>query len=143
MTILRAWFAIPLWKRVLGALALGLIFVLVWPEATPAVALIGDLFVRAIRMLVAPIVLVAIGAGITSLADPKRLGSRGERTIALFAFTTGVAVSVGMAVATLIRPSALQILFVHTSLPRLVANLPLLPFFRAAPAVDAEPMART
>ena len=104
MTILRAWFAIPLWKRVLGALALGLIFALVWPEATPAVAFIGDLFVRAIRMLVAPIVLVTIAAGITSLADPKRLGSLGGRTIGLFALTTGIAVSVGMAVATLIRP---------------------------------------
>ena len=45
----------------------------------------GDLFVRAIRMLVAPIVLVTIAAGITSLADPKRLGRLGARTIGLFA----------------------------------------------------------
>ena len=88
MTFLRAWFAIPLWKRVLGALALGLLFALVWPQATPAVAFIGDLFVRAIRMLVAPIVLVTIAAGITALGDPKRLGSLGGRTIGLFAFTT-------------------------------------------------------
>ena len=104
MAMLRAWFAIPLWKRVLGALVLGLLFALVWPAATPAVAFIGDLFVRAIRMLVAPIVLVTIAAGITALADPKRLGSLGGRTIGLFAFTTAVAVSVGMVVATLIRP---------------------------------------
>ncbi|MBA3729241.1 MAG: dicarboxylate/amino acid:cation symporter [Sphingomonas sp.] len=104
MTILRAWFAIPLWKRVVGALALGLLFALVWPAATPAVAFIGDLFVRAIRMLVAPIVLVTIAAGITSLADPKRLGSLGGRTIGLFALTTAIAVSVGMTVATLIGP---------------------------------------
>lgn len=104
MTVLRAWFAIPLWKRVLGALSLGLVFALAWPEGTPAVAFIGDLFVRAIRMLVAPIVLVTIAAGITSLADPKRLGSLGGRTIGLFAFTTLIAVSVGMMVATLIRP---------------------------------------
>ena len=50
-----------------------LLFALAWPEATPAVVFIGDLFVRAIRTLVAPIVLVTIAAGITSLADPKRL----------------------------------------------------------------------
>lgn len=106
MRLLRGWFAIPLWKRVLGALALGLIFALVWPQATPAVAFMGDLFVRAIRMLVAPIVLVTIAAGITSLADPKRLGGLGGRTIGLFAFTTFIAVSVGMAVATLVRPGA-------------------------------------
>lgn len=104
MRIARAWFATPLWKRVLGALALGLLFALVWPEATPAVAFMGDLFVRAIRMLVAPIVLVTIASGITTLADPKRLGSLGGRTVGLFAVTTVVAVSVGMAVATLVRP---------------------------------------
>ena len=67
-------------------------------------AFVGDLFVRAIRMLVAPIVLVTIAAGITALADPKRLGSLGGRTIALFAATTAIAVSVGMAVAMLVRP---------------------------------------
>ena len=98
------WFAIPLWKRVLGGLALGLVFAIVWPEGTPYVAFLGDMFVRAIRMLVAPIVLVTIAAGITSLADPKRLGSLGGRTVALFAGTTVAAVSVGMLVATLVRP---------------------------------------
>jgi len=98
------WFRIALWKRVLAALALGLAFAFAWPSATPYVAFMGDLFVRAIRMLVAPIVLVTIASGITALADPKRLGSLGGRTIGLFAFTTFVAVSVGMLVATLIRP---------------------------------------
>jgi Na+/H+-dicarboxylate symporter len=106
MRLLRAWIAVPLWKRVLGALALGLLFAAVWPEATPAVQFMGDLFVRAIRMLVVPIVLVTIAAGITSLGDPKRIGGLGGRTIGLFALTTALAVSVGMAVATLIRPGA-------------------------------------
>ena len=104
LTVLRGWFAIPLWKRVLGALVLGVVFALVWPAGTKYVAFLGDLFVRAIRMLVAPIVLVTIASGITALADPKRLGSLGARTIALFAATTAIAVSVGMGVATLIRP---------------------------------------
>ncbi|RJF90623.1 dicarboxylate/amino acid:cation symporter [Sphingomonas cavernae] len=104
MRMIRGWFAIALWKRVLGGLALGLVLAFVWPSAAPSVAFIGDLFVRAIRMLVAPIVLVTIAAGITSLADPRRLGSLGGRTIGLFALTTAIAVSVGMAVATLVQP---------------------------------------
>jgi len=103
---LRFWFAIPLWQRVVGALVLGVIFALVWPAVAPYVQFIGDLFVRAIRMLVAPIVLVTIAAGITSLADPKKLGSLGARTVGLFAATTAIAVSVGMLVATAIRPGA-------------------------------------
>ncbi|RDE07063.1 dicarboxylate/amino acid:cation symporter [Sphingomonas aracearum] len=98
------WFAIPLWQRVLGALFLGLLFALVAPGATPHVQFLGDLFVRAIRMLVAPIVLVTIASGITALADPKRLGSLGGRTVGLFAATTAIAVSVGMLVAGLVRP---------------------------------------
>ncbi|MBX3565142.1 MAG: dicarboxylate/amino acid:cation symporter [Sphingomonas sp.] len=104
MHVLRMWFGIALWKRVLAALALGLVFALVWPSAAPSVMFMGDLFVRAIRMLVAPIVLVTIASGITALADPKRLGSLGGRTIGLFAFTTAIAVSVGMLVATLVQP---------------------------------------
>lgn len=103
---MRFWFAIPLWQRVVGALVLGVVFALVWPAGAPYVQFLGDLFVRAIRMLVAPIVLVTIAAGITSLADPKKLGSLGARTIGLFAATTAIAVSVGMLVATIIRPGA-------------------------------------
>jgi Na+/H+-dicarboxylate symporter len=103
---MRFWFAIPLWQRVVGALILGVVFALVWPAGAPYVQFIGDLFVRAIRMLVAPIVLVTIAAGITSLADPRKLGSLGARTIGLFAATTAIAVSVGMLVATVIRPGA-------------------------------------
>jgi Na+/H+-dicarboxylate symporter len=101
---MRGWFAIPLWQRVLGGLVLGLVLALVWPEAAPKVAFLGDLFIRAIRMLVAPIVLVTIAAGITSLADPKRLGTLGGRAVGLFAAMTFVAVTVGMAVAMLVRP---------------------------------------
>lgn len=98
------WFAVPLWQRVIGGLVLGVALALIWPGAAPYVAFLGDMFVRAIRMLVAPIVLVTIAAGITTLGDPKRLGSLGGRTIGLFALTTAIAVSVGMAVALVIRP---------------------------------------
>ncbi|MGN6818573.1 MAG: dicarboxylate/amino acid:cation symporter [Sphingomonas sp.] len=106
MSVVRFWFAIPLWQRVVGALILGVVFALAWPAGAPYVQFLGDLFVRAIRMLVAPIVLVTIAAGITSLADPKQLGSLGARTIGLFAATTAIAGSVGMLVATVIRPGA-------------------------------------
>src|SRR3569623_648780 len=101
---MRRWFAIPLWQRVVGALILGVVLALAVPAGALYVQFIGDLFVRAIRMLVAPIVLVTIAAGITSLADPKKLGSLGVRTIGLFALTTAIAVSIGMLVASLLQP---------------------------------------
>lgn len=101
---MRAWFAIPLWKRVVGGLVLGVLLGLFWPEAAPAVKIVGDLFVRLIKMLVVPVVLVTIAAGIASLGDPRRLGPIGGRTVGLFALTTLLAVSIGMAVGLLVRP---------------------------------------
>lgn len=100
----RGWFRIPLWKRVVGGLAIGLLVGLFWPSAAPHFAFLGDIFVRLIKMLVAPIVLITITAGITSLGDPKRLGSLGGRTVLLFASTTVIAVALGMAVAALVHP---------------------------------------
>ncbi|PCD02276.1 dicarboxylate/amino acid:cation symporter [Sphingomonas spermidinifaciens] len=104
--MITRWLAVPLWLRVLGGLVLGVLLGLAWPEAAPRVVLLGEWFVRAIRMLVAPIVLVTIAAGIASMADPAKLGRLGLRTIGLFAATTLAAVAIGMAVAALVQPGA-------------------------------------
>ncbi|WP_288413274.1 dicarboxylate/amino acid:cation symporter [uncultured Sphingomonas sp.] len=101
---MRRWFAIPLWQRVVGALFLGVALGLLWPDGAAAIKIIGDLFVRLIKMLVVPVVLITIAAGIASLGDPRRLGGIGGRTVALFAFTTLIAVSVGMGFGLLLQP---------------------------------------
>ena len=106
MRLIRGWFAIPLWQRVVGGLVLGVALGLLWPEAAGAIRLVGELFVRLIKMLVVPVVLVTISAGIATLGDPRRLGSIGLRTVGLFAATTLVAVSIGMAAGLLLRPGA-------------------------------------
>lgn len=104
VTILRGWFAITLWKRVVAGLVLGALLGALWPEAAPSVKIVGDLFVRLIKMLVVPVVLITIAAGIAGLGDPRRLGPIGGRTIGLFALTTLIAVSLGMGVGLLVRP---------------------------------------
>jgi Na+/H+-dicarboxylate symporter len=101
---MRRWFATPLWQRVVAGLLLGVALGALWPEGAAAIRLVGDLFVRLIRMLVVPVVLVTIAAGISALGDPRRLGAIGGRTVAIFAATTLVAVTVGMAVGLLLRP---------------------------------------
>ena len=101
---LRGWFAVPLWQRVLGAMVAGVLLGLLWPAATGAIAFIGELFVRVIRMLVVPIVFISIASGVTALADPRKLGSVGARTVGLFAATTFCAVSIGMIVGLMLEP---------------------------------------
>src|SRR5690606_23778913 len=75
-----------------------------WGEGATSISWVGDVFVRLIRMLVVPLVFLTIASGVAALADPKRLGSIGVKTLAMYVFTTALAVSVGLTVATLIGP---------------------------------------
>lgn len=102
----RVWTGIALWKRILAALLLGVAAGLLFGEAMLALAWIGELFLRLIRMLVVPLVLAVVVSGLAGLGDPRRLGSIGIRTLLLYLFTTACAVAIGIAVATLIQPGA-------------------------------------
>lgn len=101
---LRWWFGVALWQRILAALVLGAIVGVAWGPGTTSITWIGELFVRLIRMLVVPLVFLTIAAGVAALADPKRLGSIGVKTLAMYVFTTALAVTTGLTVATLIGP---------------------------------------
>ena len=80
--IRRYWFDVVLWKRVLLALVLGAIVGTVVGEAAVEIKWMGDIFIRLIRMVVAPLVFFSIVSGIASMGDPKRLGSIGAKTLA-------------------------------------------------------------
>jgi Na+/H+-dicarboxylate symporter len=64
----------------------------------------GDAFVRLIRMLIVPLILTTLVAGMVAMGDPKRLGSLGGRTIGLYMITTWFAVLFGILFAYIIRP---------------------------------------
>ncbi len=104
MALFKGWLKLPLWQRVLAALVAGVAMGLLWPQATGPVAFIGELFVRLIRMLVVPIVFIAIASGVTNLADPRRLGAVGGRILVFFAATTACAVAIGMIAGLAIQP---------------------------------------
>ncbi|MBX3592900.1 dicarboxylate/amino acid:cation symporter [Sphingomonas sp.] len=102
----RWWFGIALWKRILGALVLGAAVGLAWGEGATAIGWIGELFVRLIRMLVVPLVFLTIASGVAALADPRRLGSIGVRTLGMYVFSSALAVVTGLIVASIIAPGA-------------------------------------
>ena len=64
----------------------------------------GDAFVRLIKMLIVPLIATTLVAGVTAMGDPKKLGSLGARTIALYLLTTLFAVSLGLIMGTVIKP---------------------------------------
>lgn len=100
------WFAIPLWQRILTALVIGAVVGYFWGEGATSIKWIGDIFVRLIRMIVAPLVFMIIASGVASLGDTRRLGSIGIKTIGMYVLTTIIAVSIGLTLATVLQPGA-------------------------------------
>ena len=100
------WFQIALWKRILGAMLLGVFLGVSWGEGVVAIAWIGELFIRLIRMVVVPLVFVTLVSGLISMGDPSKLGSLGIRTLALYLVTTLIAISIGLCLAAIMQPGA-------------------------------------
>jgi len=113
---MKWWFGIALWQRVLGALFLGVIVGLAASnfygmEAASGfletyVKPVGDLFIRLIRMLIVPLILTTLVAGVVALGDPAKLGSIGLKTIALYFATTFFANVIGIIFGLVFRPGA-------------------------------------
>jgi Na+/H+-dicarboxylate symporter len=67
-------------------------------------SVVGNVFLRLLKMLVVPLVLTSIVAGIASLGSPRQLGRTGLLTVGYFLATTAVAVTIGLTAATVLRP---------------------------------------
>ena len=103
---MRWWFAIPLWQRVIGALVLGVATGLIWGPGAESIKWIGDFFIRAIRMLVVPLIFFSLVAGVAALGDLRKLGRVGGRALLLFIVTALASVAFGLALGTLVTPGA-------------------------------------
>ena len=97
---------LKLWVRVVAALVIGAILGFIFGEVAASSKWIGDLFVRFIKMLVVPLIFTSLVAGVVSMGDPKRLGSIGIKTIALYLLTTLFAITIGLILGTLFSPGA-------------------------------------
>ena len=102
--MLKTWFAIALWKRILLALVLGVIAGMIWGPGAASISWLGDLFVRLIRMVVVPLVFVTLVSGVVAMGDPAKLGSLGAKTLAIYMVTTLAAIVIGLMLAAALQP---------------------------------------
>ncbi|MCG8467929.1 MAG: dicarboxylate/amino acid:cation symporter [Gemmatimonadetes bacterium] len=63
-----------------------------------AVAPLGDVFMRAIQMVVIPLVGVTVFVGVAKIGDPRKLGRLGGMSVGFFWLTTLPAILIGMGV---------------------------------------------
>ena len=65
---------------------------------------IGQGFIRLMKMLVVPLVFCSLVCGSMSIGDTKKLGTVGVRTLVFYLFTTAPAVTVALSVGNIINP---------------------------------------
>lgn len=65
---------------------------------------VGNGFIRLMKMLVVPLVLCSLVCGSSAIGDTKSLGKVGGKTIVFYLCTTALAVTIAIMVANLIKP---------------------------------------
>ncbi len=68
------------------------------------VELVGSLFLRALKMLVVPLIAASIIAAVAGMGGTDRLGRLGLKTIGYYLLTSGAAVLVGLLLVDVMRP---------------------------------------
>lgn len=95
-----------LYLQVLGGIALGVVLGWADPVRAETMRPLGDVFVRAIKMLIGPIVFFAVASGIASAGDLRKVGRVGLKALVYFEAMTTLALVLGLAVVHLVRPGA-------------------------------------
>ena len=103
---------IPLYGKILIGMFLGI----VWGLSAESLGILdftedwikpfGDIFIRSLKLIAIPLVIVSLIDGVSNLSDVAKLSRLGGKTIALYLFTTVTAVTIGLVTVNIIRPGS-------------------------------------
>ena len=97
---------IALWKKILIGLILGVAVGAFLGADAEYIKPLGTLFINAIKMLIVPLVFCSLVVGVTSMQDTKKMGRIGFKTVAIYMFTTALAISIGLGIGSIFEPGA-------------------------------------
>ena len=100
----------PLYKdlslQTLVAMLLGSLVGYLWPQSAESLRPLGDLFIRLVRMIVAPIIFCTVVHGIASVGEARRVGRVAVKALIYFEIVTTIALVLGLVVVNLWAPGA-------------------------------------
>lgn len=95
---------VPLHYQILITLIAGGFFGYLIPSATTYTNWIGDIFLRALSMIIIPLILTSIITGVASVGSGGNLGRIGLKTMGYYVFSTLAAIITGFFFVTAISP---------------------------------------
>ena len=98
---------IPLWIFILIGLVIGCVIGQVWPGFGAKLQPLGTAFIKAIKMIVIPLVFSAVTLGIYRMgSDLKQLGKLGGVAFLWFYLATGISIVLGITLCLIFQPGA-------------------------------------
>jgi aerobic C4-dicarboxylate transport protein len=101
--IAKPWYR-QLWVQVLAGMALGILLGAFRPGLGDRMQPLGDAFIKAIRMLIAPIIFCTVVHGIARMRDLARVGRVAIKAIIYFEVLTTVALAIGLLAVNILQP---------------------------------------
>ena len=87
----------------IAIIAGGIAGVILGPDAEH-IKIVGDIFIRLLRMIIIPLIMASMITGIVSIGSGRRLGRIAFRTASYYLATTLLAVTVGLVLVNIIKP---------------------------------------
>jgi aerobic C4-dicarboxylate transport protein len=101
----RAWWK-ELWVQVMIAMAAGIALGAIRPDLGAQMQPLGDAFIKAIRMLIGPIIFCTVVNGIAHMADMAKVGRVAIKALLYFEAVTTLALIIGLAAVNLWQPGS-------------------------------------
>jgi aerobic C4-dicarboxylate transport protein len=95
-----------LYVQVLAAIAAGVALGHFAPDMGEAMKPLGDIFIKLVKMVIAPVIFLTIVTGIAGMRDLGSVGRVAGKAFAYFFTFSTLALIVGMVVANVVRPGA-------------------------------------
>jgi len=97
---------IKLHWQILIALVIGILYGIIFPNNVEYVTWMGEFFLRALKMIIVPLILSSIISGVSNIGEAGNLGKLGLKTFGYYLITSILAILTGQLLANLIQPGA-------------------------------------
>ena len=99
----RPWY-VQLWFQVLVAMVVGIALGHLYPNLGANMQPLGDAFIKAIRVLIAPIIFCTVVHGISSMANMAKVGRVALKALIYFEVLTTIALIIGLVAVNIFQP---------------------------------------
>lgn len=89
--------------QVILGILLGISVGFVFPEIGSQLKFIADIFIKLVKMVIAPIIFLTIVIGIAGMGDLKKVGKIGGKALLYFEIVSTIALAIGIIVANIIK----------------------------------------